>query len=232
MSDPHDPARGRELRRRRDTRDPRRSRERALKILFQADVRAETPADALARVEDDPRAWALLDDLDLDAASDLDVVVAQAAADADADTTLRPAEVAPAIDGFTRTLVLGVSDHRDALDALIGRYARRWTVSRMPVIDRNILRLGAYELQHESTSAAVVLNEVIELAKALSTEDSGRYVNGVLESIRKHVAAGAELPPPADGDDGDVSPAADDEIPPAGEGGDVTEVTDVADDAR
>jgi transcription antitermination protein NusB len=84
--------------------------------------------------------------------------------------------------------VRGVADHREQLDELIQRYARRWSVGRMPVIDRNVLRLGTYELAFESTSPAVVINEVIELAKRLSTEDSGRYVNGVIESVRKHLA--------------------------------------------
>jgi transcription antitermination protein NusB len=160
--------------RRTDTRDPRRARERALKILFQADIRGEDPAALMARVVDDPRAWAMLDDLDPE-----DVAV----------------EDIPAIDGFTRSLVDGVAAHLADLDALIERYARRWTVGRMPVIDRNVLRLGAYEMQHESTSPAVVINEVIELAKDLSTEDSGRYVNGVLEAIRKHVVSAAQTSP-------------------------------------
>ena len=59
----------------------------------------------------------------------------------------------------------------------------------MPAVDRSVLRLGAYELRYEVTAPAVVINECLELAKALSTDDSGRYVNGVLESIRKHVAS-------------------------------------------
>jgi transcription antitermination protein NusB len=92
------------------------------------------------------------------------------------------------IDGFTRALVLGVADHQPRIDALIGRFARRWQIHRMPVVDRNVLRLGTYELLHEETSPAVVINEAVNLAKALSTDDSGRYVNGVLEAIRKHLA--------------------------------------------
>ncbi|MEX1177161.1 MAG: transcription antitermination factor NusB [Nitriliruptor sp.] len=212
MSDPHDPvtpaATGERSdapdagasprapkpagKRRVDTRDPRRARERALKILFQADIRGVPAGDVLARIVDDPRAWAILDDLDPEGAADLTPTVDAADAYADAE----PHEVAAAarrrrarqLDGFTRSLVQGVADNQPAIDDLIQRYARRWTVARMPAIDRCVLRLGTYELAFETTSAAVVINEVIELAKNLSTEDSGRYVNGVLESVRKHLA--------------------------------------------
>ncbi|MFO7778074.1 MAG: transcription antitermination factor NusB [Nitriliruptoraceae bacterium] len=93
----------------------------------------------------------------------------------------------PALDGFTRGLVLGVESHRAAIEDLITRYSRRWAISRMPVVDRNVLRLATYELLHEPTPAAVVIDEAIDLAKRLSTEDSGRFVNGVLESIRKEL---------------------------------------------
>jgi transcription antitermination protein NusB len=170
---------------RHDTKDPRRARSRALKILFQADVRGESPETALKRLVDDPQGRAMLDDLD--DLSDAEAVAQQAEADAAADTTDRPAVAAPGLDGFTRQLVLGVSDHRDEVDALIGRFARRWSVGRMPVVDRNVLRLATYEMLHEHTSPAVVINEALELAKALSTDASSRYVNGVLESVRKSI---------------------------------------------
>jgi transcription antitermination factor NusB len=175
-------------RRRVDTRDPRRSRERALKILFQADVRGE-PADALlARIVDDPRAWVLLDELDPEAAGE--ALPDETTEDGGLDEVLAAKRRKHLeLDGFTRSLVQGVADHQAELDELVQRFARRWTVARMPAIDRNLLRLGTYELAHEVTSPAVVINEVIELAKRLSTEDSGRYVNGVLEAIRRHLAA-------------------------------------------
>ena len=70
------------------------------------------------------------------------------------------------------------------LDELIGSLSDEWAVERMPVIDRNVLRLGAYELLHDrDTPRAVVINEAIELAKEYSTEDSGRFINGVLAAI-------------------------------------------------
>jgi transcription antitermination factor NusB len=178
MSEPATGTRG--TPRRTDTRDPRRARERALKILFQADVRGATPADTLGRLVDDAAALAMLDDVDELAEEPLATVPG--------DTRPRRPE-APGIDGFTTSLVLGVGEHRDEVDALIGRFARRWQISRMPALDRTVLRLATYELLHESTPPAVVIDEAVTLAKALSTDDSGRYVNGVLESIRKDILA-------------------------------------------
>lgn len=156
--------------RRTDTTGPRRARLHALKILYQADLRGMAPADALDRLVLDPRDRELLDDLDLD------VGVGPGAADRGQ------------LDGFTRVLVQGVHDHREQIDALITRFARRWAISRMPVVDRTLLRLATYELLSGQSSPAVAINEAVELAKALSTDDSGRYVNGVLESIRKELA--------------------------------------------
>ena len=183
---------GRNRKRRSDTRDPRRSRARALKLLYQADVRGEDPIALLDKVASDGRAASLLDDLDPDQAADIEVKGAADDAEADPEhariAAARGRNAAP-IDGFTRSLVTGVSERRDELDALVQRFARRWALARMPAVDRNALRLGAYELQHETTSPAVVINEMVELAKGLSTDDSGRYVNGVLEAIRKELAA-------------------------------------------
>ena len=183
---------------RHDTRDPRAARARALKIIFQADVRGETGEEALRRLVGDADGRAILDDLDLgvDTGDDVEAVRRQARQDAEAETTDTAVEV-PGLDGFTRQLVLGVSEHRDEIDRLIGDHARRWSVDRMPVVDRSVLRLATYELLYEATSPAVVINEALELAKALSTEASGRYVNGVLESVRKDIAARREDRPGA-----------------------------------
>jgi N utilization substance protein B len=82
---------------------------------------------------------------------------------------------------FVRDLVLGTLENTGESDALIAPLLEGWTLDRLPTIDRIILRMSAFELNHRrETDAAIVINEAIELAKKFSTEDSGRYVNGVL----------------------------------------------------
>jgi transcription antitermination factor NusB len=259
--------------RRTDTSDPSRSRERALRVLFQADLRDVPPSVTLERLDRDPAARALLDERDSltdevpivpEPATPADVQRgarrsddpaatagvrpdagpddaspaasegrrAEAPDDAsapgmgrDTETPASPANggsvrtsgstggtgrgsgwtdapvrrSAPDLDGFTRALVLGVESHRTAIEALITRYSRRWAIPRMPVVDRNVLRLATYELLHEPTPPAVVIDEAISLAKRLSTDDSGRFVNGVLESIRRDISETRTQP--ANGDD-------------------------------
>jgi transcription antitermination protein NusB len=88
------------------------------------------------------------------------------------------------VEAFAADLVVGVSDHADDLDAVLGRFARGWDVDRMPVIDRTLLRMAAYELLHRpDVPRNVVINEAVELAKRFSTDDSGRFVNGMLSAI-------------------------------------------------
>jgi N utilization substance protein B len=91
-------------------------------------------------------------------------------------------------DELTQLLVRGVSEHAEAIDAHIAGRAQGWTLKRMPVLDLNIMRLAAYELAHRpEVPTAVVLNEAVELAKRYSTDDSGRFVNGVLAAIAADV---------------------------------------------
>lgn len=81
-------------------------------------------------------------------------------------------------------LVQGVWSERQALDEAIGGAARRWTVERMPPVDRNILRMALWELLHHSrTPVPVIISEAVRLAKAYSTERSGGFVNGVLAQL-------------------------------------------------
>jgi N utilization substance protein B len=87
---------------------------------------------------------------------------------------------------FAGELVRGTIGNTAALDALIGRHASNWRVDRLAVIDRLILRMAAWELQHvPDTPPAVAINEAIELAKRFGTDESPRFVNGVLDAIRK-----------------------------------------------
>ena len=99
-----------------------------------------------------------------------------------------PAEVLAAQvvepDELTCTLVLGVAEHRDELDAAIAAQAKGWTLARMPVIDLTVMRIAGFELlARPEVPVAVVLDEAVELAKRFSTDDSGRFVNGVLSAL-------------------------------------------------
>lgn len=99
----------------------------------------------------------------------------------------------PPLDEFSRTLVSGVLEHRAEIDALIDQHARGWSVDRMAVVDRNILRLGTYELVHgEETPAAVVIDEAVELAKMLAGDESPGFVNGVLSAVHRSTQKEAE----------------------------------------
>jgi N utilization substance protein B len=92
------------------------------------------------------------------------------------------------IEELTIEIVTGVSSHLDELDGHSVECANGWTLARMPVIDRNILRMAVFELSYSrDVPVAVVINEAVELAKTFSTDDSGRFVNGVLSAISKVV---------------------------------------------
>lgn len=160
--------------RRTDTRDPRTARLAALRVLHEADVRNEDPRVALER----------------HVAADAPAARLRAAG------TTEDADLGDVrIDGFARSLVEGVAAQRAALDERIGRHARGWKVGRMPVVDRNLLRLAVHELMTEPTPVAVVLDEAVRLAKELSTDDSGRYVNGVLVAVVKELGRSMDGPP-------------------------------------
>jgi N utilization substance protein B len=81
------------------------------------------------------------------------------------------------------TLARGTRQNLPQIDALIGRVAEHWTLARMATVDRNILRMAIFELMSEATPVGVVINEAVELAKQYSTEESGRFVNGMLGKI-------------------------------------------------
>lgn len=98
------------------------------------------------------------------------------------------AELPVAPDEFTVQLVEGVGEHQGDLDDLISRYARGWTIERMPALDRAALRLGTYELAHRpDVPTGAVISEAVELAKRYSTDESGRFVNGMLSAIAQEV---------------------------------------------
>lgn len=93
-------------------------------------------------------------------------------------------------DALTADLVRGVGEHRERIDAEIDRRAEGWTLARMPVLDLSIMRIATYELfERPHVPVAVVLDEAVELAKRFSTDNSGRFVNGVLAAVAR------DLPP-------------------------------------
>jgi transcription antitermination protein NusB len=93
-----------------------------------------------------------------------------------------------AADDMATKLVQGVDAHRPEIDELIRKYSRTWTLERMPVIDRSVLRIAIFELlASPDVPTAVILDEAVELAKSYGTDDSGKFVNGMLSSIATHV---------------------------------------------
>lgn len=86
---------------------------------------------------------------------------------------------------FARSLIDGVRIHRESLDQALGRTAMNWRLSRMAATDRNVLRLGAYELLHTDTPGRVVINEAIDLARRYGSDNSASFVNGVLDKLMK-----------------------------------------------
>jgi N utilization substance protein B len=90
----------------------------------------------------------------------------------------------PAVPAYTVTLVSGVEEHRKRIDELLTAYSVGWTIDRMPPVDRNVLRIGVFELLWVGdVPEAVAISEAVAMASALSTEDSPRFVNGVLAEI-------------------------------------------------
>jgi len=90
----------------------------------------------------------------------------------------------PAIRSFAAELISGVSEHRRKIDELIATYAKGWDMDRLPTVDRNILRLAIFEiLWSEAVPDAVAIDEALNLAKELSTDESAGYIHGVLGRI-------------------------------------------------
>ena len=161
----------------------REGREAAVQFLFQRDFHSpEAPAtsavsSAAETTAPDPDFWKLR----------------AGAADPD---ELNPlplrGPIAPKARAFAESLIQGVCLHREAIDELITRLAKNYRLSRIAAVDRNILRLAVFEIVYtREVPPVVAINEAIELAKQFGSEDSGRFVNGLLDKVR------AEFPRPA-----------------------------------
>jgi N utilization substance protein B len=137
-----------------------RSRQHALQILYQWDLRRISIDEAIAAFYD------TLHSEDENAAR-------------------------PPHDGFMEQLVRGAVSRLDDLDQRIAAKSAHWRIDRMPAVDRNVLRLAVFEMITMATPAAVVIDEALELVRQFSGDESVKFVNGVLDAIRKDEAASA-----------------------------------------
>lgn len=142
-----------------------RSREFALQVLYEIDLAGPLPGDAL-------------DDFWLDR-SDLALSSAEKEA-------VEQDKQEPEIREYTERLVRGTLEKLTAIDPTIERFAENWEMDRMALVDRNILRLAAYEMLFmEGIPVKVAINEAVELAKRYGEADSSKFVNGILDRIAK-----------------------------------------------
>lgn len=146
--------------------DRRRSRELALQTLFSLEFDKRSPEACIAEMRaraEEPKS----DDEDL-------------------------AELVrggPEVQDFADELVSGVTGHLEEIDALLGRFSTNWKVSRMALVDRNILRVACFELLHmQDVPPKVTLNEAVEIAKRYGSTDSSAFINGILDRIASEVA--------------------------------------------
>jgi N utilization substance protein B len=94
---------------------------------------------------------------------------------------------------YAKTLLEGVQEKEEDINKLISRYAENWRLERMSVIDRNILRLAVFELHYqEDVPTSVAINEAVEIAKRFSTDDSGPFINGILDALAKELGTAGE----------------------------------------
>jgi N utilization substance protein B len=150
----------------------RAARRLALDVLYEAEIRDELPVDAFASLQ--AAGW----------------VVPTSEDESEAPEELASDERGDAIE-YAFALVKGVQEHQADIDSLIAGYADRWAIQRMPVVDRTLLRMAIFELLwRDDIPVAVAINEAVDLAKSLSTEDSGRFINGLLGRVAEQERAG------------------------------------------
>ena len=102
-------------------------------------------------------------------------------------------EVEPEVSDFAAKLVIGTIRNKKKIDEVISKYASNWKLSRMAVIDRNVLRMASYELLFcEDIPPKVSINEAVDLAKKFGDTESGKFVNGILDKINKEEAPGGK----------------------------------------
>ncbi|PWU12925.1 MAG: transcription antitermination factor NusB [Verrucomicrobia bacterium] len=151
----------------------REARERAVQFLFQNDLNPPSDLDAaLNQFWETQRAAAVAEEKGV-------------------ATWGQPVHVPPPsadeeeVRGFADPLIRGAVEHRDEADDVIKRHAKNWELHRIAAVDRNILRLAIYEMLHRDDIPPVVsINEAVDIAKKFSTQDSGKFVNGILDKVK------------------------------------------------
>ena len=151
----------------------REARERAVQFLFQHDMNPPEELEAaLNHFWDSQRAAAIAEEKGM-------------------ATWGQPIELPPptadeaAVRLFAEPLIRGALEHRDEADAIIKKHAQNWDLHRMAAVDRNILRLAIYEMLYRDDIPPVVsINEAVDIAKKFSTQDSGKFVNGILDKVK------------------------------------------------
>jgi len=160
----------------------REARERAVQFLFQYDLNPTQELDeALNQFWESQRAAAI-------------------AEEKGPATWGEPVELPPpnvdeaAVRVFADPLIKGTLEHRDESDELIKKHAKNWELHRIAAVDRNILRLAIYEMLHRDDIPPVVsINEAVDIAKKFSTQDSGKFVNGILDKIKGELLRPARI---------------------------------------
>jgi N utilization substance protein B len=151
----------------------REARERAVQFLFQHDMNPPEDLEAaLNHFWDSQRAAAIAEEKGV-------------------ATWGQPIALPPptadeaAVRLFAEPLIRGALDHRDEADALIKKHAQNWDLHRLAAVDRNVLRLAIYEMLYRDDIPPVVsINEAVDIAKKFSTQDSGKFVNGILDKVK------------------------------------------------
>jgi N utilization substance protein B len=141
-----------------------RSRQRALQVLFQVDINKQDPFEAID-----------------------DFYETLHTAETNSRDDPQERQTRPARDAFMEQLVRGTVSQMESIDHKVGAHSAHWRLERMPIVDRNILRLAVYELICLDTPSPVVIDQALELARRFSGEESVAFINGVLDAVRREV---------------------------------------------
>jgi N utilization substance protein B len=160
----------------------REARERAVQFLFQHDLNPPEKLDeALEQFWQSQRAAAIAED--------------KGSANWGQEAEIPPPNAdEAAMRLFAEPLIRGTLEHRDEVDEIIKKHAKNWELHRIAAVDRNILRLAIYEMLHrEDIPPVVSINEAVDIAKKFSTQDSGKFVNGILDKVKSELMRPARI---------------------------------------